>query len=568
MLSFTRYFGLVIIIFLFFTSCKKEEYAAEVGDLFITKEELKKALEIRYAKRDNYKGINYDRKKELLDNLIGTKLKLNAAYDADLDQDSTVQSELNSILERSLARRYYEKFVVDKLVTQADIDEYIENQNTEVKAAQILISHSKAYNKIQRSREEAKNLAAELTDRAKKGEDFSKLVANYSDDPLSKAEKGDMGWFSWGRMPNEFQQAAWTMQVGEIQGPVESSLGYHIIRLDDRRKRQGYNPPETEEEWNAVKREIFAAHGDSGQVLWEEQREKLKSQYNFSLDKTGILSLSASITEHLQSGRVTVASLSEEEKNIKLADFDGGAITLNAIINRNRSRINQILVKFKQADFLETEVDGIGVFEIVLLDAYKHGLDEEESIRRSSRQFLERKILYLIEKQELSDQVTIDDEGTRMYYEQNPDKFIKPAEIELWEIMVKDKNLAESIVAKLKKGSDFTRLVQEYSEDSYTAKKEGYVGFRAIGARGDVSKEAFKLGPGGKIGGPVRYRKGWIVFKTGDLKEESIRPYKNVKNRAESMLRRERIEQKRVEWKKDLRKKYTVKINEELVKSI
>ena len=70
MLKSARHIGLIVIVFLLFASCTKEEYVAEVGDLFVTKEELKKALEIRYAKRDSYEGIKYDRKKELLDNLI------------------------------------------------------------------------------------------------------------------------------------------------------------------------------------------------------------------------------------------------------------------------------------------------------------------------------------------------------------------------------------------------------------------------------------------------------------------------------------------------------------------
>ena len=111
-------------------------------------------------------------------------------------------------------------------------------------------------------------------------------------------------------------------------------------------------------------------------------------------------------------------------------------------------------------------------------------------------------------------------------------------------------------------------LAQKYSEDKTTAAKDGYVGFRSSTARGAVSRHAFQTGPGGQIGGPVKYRKGWVIYKTGEMRDESIRRFKDVKNRAKSLLRRERLKQKRVEWKKELDEKYVVTVNEDMVESI
>lgn len=64
------------------------------------------------------------------------------------------------------------------------------------------------------------------------GADFGKLAEEYSDDPGSKAEAGDLGDFERGMMVPEFENAAFTLKVGEISQPVKSEFGYHIIKVE------------------------------------------------------------------------------------------------------------------------------------------------------------------------------------------------------------------------------------------------------------------------------------------------------------------------------------------------
>jgi parvulin-like peptidyl-prolyl isomerase len=132
--------------------------------------------------------------------------------------------------------------------------------------------------------------------------------------------------------------------------------------------------------------------------------------------------------------------------------------------------------------------------------------------------------------------------------------------MEIWEIYVEDESLAKSILAKAKAGHDFTQLAQKYFQDKSYASKGGYLGYRYIKGRGAVSQEAFKLGPGGKIGGPVRYRKGWVILKTGAKNEKSIKSFDSVKKLAESYVHNERIANNRVQWEEELDEKYTIEI--------
>ena len=61
---------------------------------------------------------------------------------------------------------------------------------------------------------------------------FADLARQHSQDPASGANGGDLGLFSRDMMVKPFADAVWGMKQGEIQGPVESQFGFHIIRLD------------------------------------------------------------------------------------------------------------------------------------------------------------------------------------------------------------------------------------------------------------------------------------------------------------------------------------------------
>jgi len=63
------------------------------------------------------------------------------------------------------------------------------------------------------------------------GADFPTLAAANSLDTTSKAKGGDLGWFGKGKMPIEFETAAFALQVGEISQPLQTTAGWHVIQV-------------------------------------------------------------------------------------------------------------------------------------------------------------------------------------------------------------------------------------------------------------------------------------------------------------------------------------------------
>ena len=65
--------------------------------------------------------------------------------------------------------------------------------------------------------------------------DFDSAARQHSDDPASRDTGGDVGWFGRGRMVEPFEEAAFAGQPGELQGPIETLFGYHVMQVLDKR---------------------------------------------------------------------------------------------------------------------------------------------------------------------------------------------------------------------------------------------------------------------------------------------------------------------------------------------
>ena len=81
--------------------------------------------------------------------------------------------------------------------------------------------------------DEAKKAAA----RVKGGEDFAKVAGELSNDPGSKTDGGDLGFFTKDRMVEPFAEAAFKLEPGQISDPVKSQFGWHVIKVEEKRTK-------------------------------------------------------------------------------------------------------------------------------------------------------------------------------------------------------------------------------------------------------------------------------------------------------------------------------------------
>jgi peptidyl-prolyl cis-trans isomerase D len=121
-------------------------------------------------------------------------------------------------------------------VSSKEIEDYYQTnkekfgQPKRVKARHILI---KAEAQDKEGSAKAKQKAESIREEAAKGKDFAQLAKQYSEDPGTKDRGGEIGYISKGMVVPEFEEAAFSMKVGEISSAIQTPYGFHILKVDE-----------------------------------------------------------------------------------------------------------------------------------------------------------------------------------------------------------------------------------------------------------------------------------------------------------------------------------------------
>ena len=165
-----------------------------------------------------------------LDLFIDYKIKVAEAYAQKLDKDETYISEFNQYRDQ-LSRNY---ILENKVTSELSLEAY-ERSLEEINANHILVLSK--YEDIPQDTLKAYNKIKAIYDRAKAGEDFVALAKENSEEPNADKGGGQLGYFTAFAMLYPFETAAYNTQVGGVSEIVRTQYGYHIIKVNDRRKR-------------------------------------------------------------------------------------------------------------------------------------------------------------------------------------------------------------------------------------------------------------------------------------------------------------------------------------------
>ena len=169
-------------------------------------------------------------------------------------ESDVLEKQIYDVLLNKLARRY------DVEITQADIDAKTAEIATQVGDQAKLVQNVRDYfgwdmaqftkyivrSEVLQSKladiaknekvvKEAEKEANDVLRKVKKGDkSFEELVQLYSDDKGSVEKGGELDWFPRGVMVKEFEDAAFSLKVGEVSGLIKTQYGYHIIVVEEK----------------------------------------------------------------------------------------------------------------------------------------------------------------------------------------------------------------------------------------------------------------------------------------------------------------------------------------------
>ena len=237
--------------------------AARVNGLPITEADIDAALVGMGAKGERYNTP--DGRKMVLEQLINKKLFLADAAKNLYEYDPQFKAEFQKLKEDMLANFAIAKAVDGVRVTDEEAKKFFEenekdlNSGESVSASHILVD----------SEEKANEIKAEIESGAVSFEDAAR---KYSSCPSSE-QGGALGEFTRGQMVPEFDEACFSMKVGELRGPVKTQFGYHLIKLNDKKEA---TPLKYEDIADQIKQKLLT---DKQQAAYRSKVNQLKILY-------------------------------------------------------------------------------------------------------------------------------------------------------------------------------------------------------------------------------------------------------------------------------------------------
>ncbi len=258
--------AMIVALGVFLTGCQSEDVVAEVNgeeisvEDFMNEYEISKKGVIAQFGDDILDEVGPDGqtlrdsiKNTTVENLIlqrvieqeATKMgieiteeELDSSFAEFIESEGGEENYNNYIEENGISDEYMRSMMAQQLMLIEYQTAFIEETEISDERAQEFFEENKeslvainASHILLSEEEEAKEVLA----RIENGEDFAEIAKEESLDSGSAVNGGNLGYFSKGKMIPEFDEAAFALEEGEISDLVKTDIGYHIIKLEDKK---------------------------------------------------------------------------------------------------------------------------------------------------------------------------------------------------------------------------------------------------------------------------------------------------------------------------------------------
>ncbi|MDI6809591.1 MAG: peptidyl-prolyl cis-trans isomerase [Candidatus Eisenbacteria bacterium] len=557
------YGKIALLLLLVLLSCQatKGKVVATVGDRKILAGDLEEEY-LKWAKEGRIEKKDEESVKSLLETMINRDLLFLAAT-KDMPDTTRLARIVKRFEEDLLRKTLLDRETVDRIkVTNRDAKNLYKKQGEEIRIRHILVASLRQ--------------AEDVIKLLKEGGQFEVVAQKFSLDQRSGASGGDMGYYTWGEFPPELEKVAFGLGNLEISKPVKSTDGYHILRVDERRKRV-QNPFKEEE-----KRLTDAVRTMKGKRLTEEFYLKLEKKYELSFNEKALELLAGKFQAYGRShipteGEILITDtdiagtlkISPSELSLSLAKWKGGETSVTDFLNYVQNFVKGTWPKGGSPIEVETFALKSIRDSMVLAEAYSEGLqrnhDIEEKIRLRREEGLVTRYFY----GRISGKSVPSEEEMRNFYKEHLDSYSEPEKINVAYALLDSLGAAKGFADKLRSGENFANVVAEYSTKYPAFQNEPSTGF--FGRGESKSKEledvAFNLSLN-EVAGPVPIEKKYLVVKVIEKKEKRPLPWEEAREYVRRDLSTLMDDQALKDHLEGLKKEYGVKVDEGVLKQV
>lgn len=483
-------------------------------------------------------------RKAILDNMINETLLYyydsnEKVYNNPKYLEELEQTKVRTILAYLKDREVYAKITV----SDQEVREAFSRVNEKLAARHLYA----------KTEEEANN----LYELVKMGVNFNSLAKQVFTDSVLQNNGGYLGYFTWGDMDPAFEDAAYSLHVGEISKPVKTAQGYSIIKLEDKIS----NPLLTESEFQNKKSHLE-------DVVRMRRKEPAEKEYIKSVFDDTKLTFNDNVLQSIlkkfyQKNDVETGNINNDSRECvkyknKIYSQEEIEQKLSELPSYHKNRINSL-------ENLQAAIKGIFLNDILFNIAKSKGYDTTQVVLDKIKKY-NTNTFFEYKKNEIVSNAQLPDSIVFSYYKNNISTFSTEPELNLQEILVNNEELASSIVGLLNKGSDFGELAKKYSLRKWSADNKGIMGYAPASKFGGY-RDLFWSAKVGELIGPIKIEGIYGIFRLLGKEESKPLDFNNIKGEALKASQFENETEILRNYLNKLRGKVNVNINEDLIDS-
>jgi len=560
------------VLLMFFVTCAKKEpepHVARAGKTTIPLSEFRDRYQFTphiLQTRDKFQN-----RRNAVASMLGEKLLAEEAYHRNMDEDTKYKLYVDQMQKEAMVEALFDHEISSTIeITEQEIKQgYIRSQSD--LTLQVL-----SFDSLQA----AQNARSMI----ETGKSLNAVRREFQTETFISADSVLTLPMKWGQAHPALEDAAYTLGLNQVSQPIYADGAYFILKLIDKKSNVFLSEADYQREKPSIQKTIRQRKRTQKfynymKTLMKDKEVKVSHQMfdlvASELEKVYPIGRDRAADDSTQIFREsTLEALQKRELsdiiNEPFARFEDGSVwTVQDFIIKLSLGPYKINYKSKNAfrNSVSRAIKSMVEFESLAQKGQELGLDQSYYVHYQTKMWADS-YLALALRQSIIDTITVSDAEVQAFYHSHQNNYTGPAMVNIQEILVDNKKLADELYQRILAGEDIGALARAYNTRELSKNKAGISGYFAASALGKIGEAALSLKIG-DISKPVVTETGeYSVFKILDKRDAGPLSLEHVK----TDVKKDALQEKRLRaidnFLIHLADKYHIEVNETVMDTL